>query len=322
MSFSEQISHVPTHADTARRVLTAEARGITDMMARVDGKFDAAVEDILASRGRVIVCGMGKSGLVGRKIAATLASTGTPSLFMHPAEALHGDLGMATADDYFIVISNSGETNEIVSLLPFLRDNRNRILAMTGNADSTVARHASIHLDVSVAEEACSLNLAPTSSTTATLAMGDALAVALMEARGFATDNFARLHPGGSLGRRLLERVSDVMIVDGLPWVRPGDGILNVIRTITGRGLGFALVDASEGVAIITDGDIRRAADTHDHDLFSLVAADIMSRDPKSVAPTTRMEDAMMLMTTHGVSALVVRSDEMVHGVVTAHPRR
>jgi len=308
------------HAQVARRVLSTEARGVLELVERVGAEFDTAVEDILASKGRVIVCGMGKSGLVGRKISATLASTGTPSFVMHPAEALHGDLGMATSDDYFLGISNSGETHEIVALLPFLRDNGNRMIAMTGNPESTLARHATIHLDVSVAEEACSLNLAPTSSTTATLAMGDALAVALMEARGFASENFARLHPGGSLGRRLLERVSDVMVTADLPWVAEQDGILDVIRQMTRRGLGLALVRARGGAAIITDGDIRRAVARHDHDLFSIVAADIMTTEPKSVAPIVRMEDAVSLMLTHGVSSLVVKAEDDVLGVVTSQP--
>ena len=302
MSFNEAASQAPRgHAKAGRRVLAAEARGVAGLIGRVGATFDAAIDDILASDGRVIVSGIGKSGLVGRKISATLASTGTPSFFMHPAEALHGDLGMATPADYFLGISNSGETHELVALLPFLLDNGNRILAMTGNASSTLARHATFHLDVSVAEEACSLNLAPTSSTTAALAMGDAVAVALMEARGFVSENFARLHPGGSLGRRLLEQVSDVMITTDLPWVSPTDGILEVIRQITKSQLGIALVSAPEGAAIITDGDIRRAVQAHDDDLFSLVAADIMTPTPTMVAPMTRMEDALALMETRRI---------------------
>lgn len=321
MSFSSATYSTPgQHAEAGRRVLAAEARGVADLIDRVGADFEAAVEDILGSAGRVIVCGMGKSGLVGRKIAATLASTGTPSFFMHPAEALHGDLGMATEADYFLGISNSGETHELTALLPFLLDNDNHILAMTGNATSTLARHATFHLDVSVAEEACSLNLAPTSSTTAVLAMGDALAVALMEARGFAPENFARLHPGGSLGRRLLERVSDVMITKDLPWATPSDGILEVIRQMTKSQLGIALVATPDGPAIITDGDIRRAVQAHDHELFSLTAADIMTVGPVSVAPTTRMEDALALMDSRGISSLLVASGDDVLGLVTSQP--
>lgn len=321
MSFSNSASSTPRkHAEAGRRVLAAEARGVADLVERVGADFDAAVEDILASTGRVIVCGMGKSGLIGRKIAATLASTGTPSFFMHPAEALHGDLGMAARADYFLGISNSGETHELTALLPFLLDNGNHILAMTGNPASTFARHATIHIDVSVAEEACSLNLAPTSSTTATLAMGDALAVALMEARGFVSENFARLHPGGSLGRRLLERVSDVMITKDLPWASPSDGILEVIRQMTKSQLGLALVDTPDRPAIITDGDIRRAVQTHDRDLFTLSAADIMTIGPVSVAPTTRMEDAVALMDSRQISSLLVASGADVLGVVTSQP--
>jgi arabinose-5-phosphate isomerase len=321
MSFSDAMFSPPgKHAEAGRRVLAAEAQGVADLIERVGADFDAAVEDILVSAGRVIVCGMGKSGLIGRKIAATLASTGTPSFFMHPAEALHGDLGMATEADYFLGLSNSGETHELTSLLPFILDNGNRMLAMTGNAASTLARHATFHLDVSVAEEACSLNLAPTSSSTATLAMGDALAVALMEARGFAPENFARLHPGGSLGRRLLERVTDVMITKKLPWTAPSEGILEVVRKMSKSQLGIALVATPDGPAIITDGDIRRAMQAHDDDVFSLIAADIMTVDPLSVAPTTRMDDALALMDSHRISSLLVVSGENVLGVVTSRP--
>lgn len=319
MSFSDApFSPLGKHAETGRRVLVAEAQGVAGLIERVGADFDAAVEDILVSSGRVIVCGMGKSGLIGRKIAATLASTGTPSFFMHPAEALHGDLGMATEADYFLGISNSGETHELTSLLPFILDNGNRILAMTGNAASTFARHATYHFDVSVAEEACSLNLAPTSSTTAALAMGDALAVALMEARGFASENFARLHPGGSLGRRLLERVTDVMVTKKLPWTTPSEGILEVVRKMSKGQLGIALVATPGGPAIITDGDIRRAMQAHDDDVFSLIAADIMTVNPLSVAPTTRVDDALALMDSHRVSSLLVVSGEDVLGVVTS----
>ena len=322
MSFSNStFSPSPRrHAEAGRRVLAAEAQGIADLIERVGADFDAAVEDILVSTGRVIVCGMGKSGLVGRKIAATLASTGTPSFFMHPAEALHGDLGMATDTDYFLGISNSGETQELVALLPFLLENGNRILSMTGSPTSTLASHSTFHLDVSVAKEACSLNLAPTSSTTAVLAMGDALAVALMEARGFASENFARLHPGGSLGRRLLEQVTDVMITKNLPWVSPTDGILEVIRQMTKSQLGIALVSTQKGPAIITDGDIRRAVQNYDEAFFSLLAADIMTTTPTMIAPTTRMEDAYALMQTRRISSVLVAEENNVLGVVTGQP--
>ncbi|NUU33232.1 KpsF/GutQ family sugar-phosphate isomerase [Arthrobacter sp. C9C5] len=321
MSFSDAtFSPARKHAEAGRRVLAAEAQGVADLIERVGADFEGAVEDILVSSGRVIVCGMGKSGLIGSKIAATLASTGTPSFFMHPAEALHGDLGMATEADYFLGISNSGETQELVALLPFLLDNGNRILAMTGNPTSTLASHSTFHLDVSVAKEACSLNLAPTSSTTAALAMGDALAVALMEARGFAPENFARLHPGGSLGRRLLELVTDVMIKSSLPWVSPTDRILEVIRQITKSQLGIALVSTPNGPAIITDGDIRRAVQAYGDAFFSLVAADIMTTTPTMVAPTTRMEDALALMESRRISSVLVADGEKVLGVVTNQP--
>ncbi|MFB7250224.1 SIS domain-containing protein [Microbacterium sp. NPDC056234] len=320
MSFNDS-SIRRDHATAAKRVLALEAQAVSDLIERIGEDFNAIVESLITSRGRVIVCGMGKSGLIGRKIAATLASTGTPSFFMHPAEALHGDLGMVTEEDYFLGISNSGETHELLALLSFLQDNGNRILAMTGNPASTLARHSTHNLNIAVAKEACSLNLAPTSSSTATLAMGDALAVALLEARGFGPENFARLHPGGSLGRRLFERVSDAMVARSLPWVKAGDSLLEATRHITSSGLGITLVSTDEdGPALITDGDIRRAIEAHGEEFFLLTAADVMTRQPKSVAPTTRMEDALALMDRYNISSLLVIDGDEVLGVVTRQP--
>ncbi|MFP4076592.1 MAG: SIS domain-containing protein, partial [Halochromatium sp.] len=209
------------HAAVAREVFRIEAEAIAGLETNLDGRFSDAVERILTASGRVIVCGMGKSGIIGKKIAATLASTGTPAFFMHPGEAFHGDLGMVAPEDIFVAISHSGETEELLKLLPFLQENGNHIVAITGNSRSTLARHSSVHLSVRVTREACPLQLAPTASTTATLAMGDALAVALMKARDFQAHHFARFHPGGSLGRRLLQRVRDEMRSDKLPFVAP-----------------------------------------------------------------------------------------------------
>ena len=246
------------YIQTAKQVFEIEANALNALSERLDSDFDDAVKTILDAKGKVIICGMGESGIIGKKIAATLASTGTPSFFMHPGEAYHGDLGMVTSDDVFVAISNSGETDEVVKLIPFLKDNNNYLVALTGNAKSTLATAANAHLDVGVAEEACPLQLAPTSSTTATLAMGDALAVTLMKARDFKPENFARFHPGGSLGRRLLSRVEDEMVSTDLPFVTVNSSLLDVIQTMSVGRLGLAIIKDVDGYAMITDGDVRR----------------------------------------------------------------
>jgi arabinose-5-phosphate isomerase len=258
---------------------------------------------------------MGKSGIIGKKIAATLASTGTPSFFMHPGEAYHGDLGMITPSDTFLTISNSGETDEVIKLIPFLRNNGNYLVALTGNPKSTLAKAAHCHLDVGVDQEACPLQLAPTSSTTAALAMGDALAVTLMKARGFRPENFARLHPGGSLGRRLLSRVEDEMVRRDLPFVTEETRTIEVLQTMTHGRLGVAVVRRAVGWGVITDGDIRRAIETFGDTLFSTVAADMMSADPTMVPVGTRVEDALMLMDERQINALLVFDGDDVVGV-------
>lgn len=303
------------YLDIAREVFAIEARAVSQLASQLDQAFSAAVDRILTSRGRVIVCGMGKSGIIGKKIAATLASTGTPSFFMHPGEAWHGDLGMVTPDDIFIAISNSGETDEVVKLIPFLKDNGNYLIALTGNPASTLARAASSHLNVRVEEEACPLQLAPTSSTTATLAMGDALAVTLMQARDFRPEHFARFHPGGSLGRRLLSRVQDEMVSSNLPLVTEQAQVLEVIHAMSEGRLGLAIVRCAAGWGIITDGDVRRAIEQHGAAVFGLQAADFMSRDPACVAPGTRVEDALLLMENRRITALLVCDGDELVGV-------
>lgn len=300
---------------TARRVFEIEARAVGGLARSLDGGFVEAVSRILASNGRTVVCGMGKSGIVGKKIAATLASTGTPSFFMHPGEAYHGDLGMVTPQDAFIAISFSGETDEVLKLLPFLRGNGNFVVAMTGKPKSTLARAASCHLDVGVEQEACPLQLAPTSSTTATLAMGDALAVALMEARGFRPENFAKFHPGGSLGRRLLSRVDDEMATVDLPLVAPDAAIMDVLHAMTRARLGLAIVGTGTGLGVITDGDVRRAIERHGDGLFRMTAAALMTAEPCVVATGTRVEDAMSLMERRGISSLLVLDGDRLAGV-------
>ncbi|MFR0716561.1 SIS domain-containing protein [Enterobacterales bacterium BD_CKDN230030183-1A_HGKHYDSX7] len=310
---------MPTNSDylvSARRVFEIEARAVLGLAANLDDDYVRAIDCIVNSSGRVIICGMGKSGIIGKKIAATLASTGTPSFFMHPGEAYHGDLGMVTKEDVFVAISNSGETEEVIKLLPFLEDNGNSLIALTGNPVSSLARAANYHLSIQVTQEACPLQLAPTSSTTAALAMGDALAVTLMEIRGFKPEHFARFHPGGSLGRRLLSFVEDEMVCNKLPFVDINSKVLDIISVISQGSLGLAIVkDPCEGVGIITDGDIRRAIESHGATVFETTARELMSRTPLSVVQGTRIEDALAIMESNHITSLLVFHHDEVVGV-------
>lgn len=292
--------------EQARSTIAQEIAALQAMSMRLDASLVQAIEIIMQMRGRVVVVGMGKSGIIGQKIAATLASTGTPAFFVHPGEAFHGDLGMIKPIDVALLISNSGETEEVIRLLPFLQYQQNKMIAMTGNQHSTLARHADVVLDVGVEREACNNNLAPTSSTTCTLVMGDALAVALSVERNFQPEDFARFHPGGSLGRKLLTRVADVMHKDKLPVCAPSDVFRDVVHVINRGRLGLALVMEGDRLAgIITDGDVRRAFD-QDVDYRSLSAANMMTRSPKTVSPDVRFADAEADMRAAKVSALVV----------------
>ena len=306
------------YAAVACDVFEIEAAAILGLRGSLDGAFSAVVDAVLCADGRVIVCGMGKSGIIGKKIAATLASTGTPSFFMHPGEAFHGDLGMVTGGDVFLALSNSGETEELVKLLPFLRDNGNLTVAMTGNAQSTLARNSSFHLSVQVAKEACPLQLAPTASTTATLAMGDALAVALMKARNFQPQDFARFHPGGSLGRRLLHRVREEMRTEALPFVAPDATADVIVKAISDGGLGIALVSdgGRRALGIITDGDLRRALQRARQQFFTLTAADMMTPEPATISVDSNMQTAIELMARRRITLLVVVDSDNVVGVV------
>lgn len=304
------------YIEIAKSVFVIEAQAVSQLTEKLDNSFAEAVQHILSSSGRVIICGMGKSGIIGKKIAATLASTGTPSFFMHPGEAYHGDLGMVTPDDVFVAISNSGETDEVVKLIPFLRSNGNYLIALTGNPLSTLANSAHSHLDVGVPEEACPLQLAPTSSTTATLAMGDALAITLMKARNFKPENFARFHPGGSLGRRLLSRVEDEMVKTDLPLVSENAQVLDVIHAMTRSSLGLAIVELKNGWGLITDGDIRRAIERYNKDVFEKTASELMSRDPTAVPLGTRTEDAFILMESRRITSLLVLDGRQIIGVL------
>lgn len=291
--------------DLARDVIAVEVDGLLKMRERLDGGFLRAIELVRASSGRLVVVGMGKSGIIGRKIAATLASTGTASFSVHPAEAFHGDLGMIHADDVALMISNSGETEELVRLLPFLKHQGNRIIAMTGRLESTLARNAHAVLDVSVPREACNNNLAPTSSTTATLVMGDALAVALSTLKNFQPEDFARFHPGGSLGRRLLTRVGDVMQTN-LPVCPPAAPLREVVGLITRAKLGVALVlDQGQMLGIVTDGDLRKAFEKHDNPL-GLTAADMMTANPFVIGVDDNLAEAEKTMRERKKRVLVV----------------
>jgi len=299
----------------AKSVFELEANAVLKVVESLGDDFVIAINEICNTSGRVIVCGMGKSGIVGKKMAATFASTGTPSFFMHPGEAYHGDLGMVTSNDIFIAISNSGETEEVIKLIPFLRDNGNFLIALTGNKESSLAKAAHCNLIVGVEEEACPLNLAPTSSTTATMVMGDAMAVTLMKARGFKPENFARFHPGGSLGRRLLRRVGDEMRAADLPFVNENTSVLEVLHVMSRGRLGVAIVRSSSGLGLITDGDVRRGIEEYKDNAFSKMAKDFMTLNPSAVTAETRIEDALVIMDNRHITSLLVLDGGEVVGV-------
>jgi arabinose-5-phosphate isomerase len=282
----------------AREVLITEANAITALSTRIGAAFVATVELILHCRGRVVVCGIGKSGHIGRKLAATLASTGTPAFFVHPTDASHGDLGMITSDDVVIMLSNSGETDELVSLTPHLKREGAKLVALTGNEMSSLAQAADLHLDAAVDTEACPLGLAPTASTTAALALGDALALALLDARGFSTEDFARSHPGGTLGRRLLTRVADIMRTGvALPVSRVTSTLAEAIVEMSRKGMGMTAIVDDEGrvAGIFTDGDLRRCLDRI-RDVAAIPVAQLMTRTPRTVRPEQLAVDCVEIM--------------------------
>lgn len=292
----------------ARRVLAIEADALRKISARLDDRFARAVELIFRCHGRVIVSGIGKSGHIGRKIAATMASTGTPAYFVHAAEAVHGDLGMITHNDVLIALSNSGENDELLTIVPLVKRQGGRLIAITGNAASTLAREADVHLDARVDEEACPLNLAPTASTTAALALGDALAVALLDARGFGAEDFARSHPGGALGRKLLTHVRDVMQpAEKIAKVGPGSTVTDALAAISRGGMGMAAVldEANTLVGIFTDGDLRRAMEKLG-DLRRLAVGEVMSRNPRTIGPDRLAVEAVEMMEHHKINQLLV----------------
>lgn len=310
------------YLESARRTLKLEIEALQEILSQLDQSFIAACELILSCKGRVIVTGMGKSGHIGHKIAATLASTGTPAFFMHPGEASHGDLGMVTRSDLVLALSNSGETNEVTSLLPLLKRLGIPIIGLTGAPSSTLAQEANIHLNATISREACPLNLAPTSSTTAALVLGDALAIALLQARGFGPDDFALSHPGGSLGRKLLLRVSDIMHTgDALPKVLDTASLREALLEMTQKGLGFTcIVDTQHHLlGVYTDGDLRRTLDKN-LDLRDIKVADVMTQGSKQIQADLLAAEAVLLMEENKISALpVIDKDLRVIGALNMH---
>lgn len=309
--------------EIAKKVLEIEAHAVLALTEKLNKDFEKAVEAIFKSRGRVVVTGMGKSGLVGKKIAATLASTGTPAFFLHPAEAIHGDLGMVTSDDVVIAISNSGDTEEIVLLMPFLKRFNVTLISMTGNPASVLSREADLNIDVSVREEACPLGIVPTASTAAAMAMGDALAVALLQKRGFREEDFALFHPGGSLGKKLFIKVKDLMHSgDALPVVSPDMSMTDAVMVISSKRLGMTTVAGRDNklLGILTDGDIRRGIQKGGKAFFDMKAGDVMSRDPKTISEEELAAKALSIMESHSITSLVVSDEEgRPKGIIHLH---
>jgi arabinose-5-phosphate isomerase len=309
--------------DVAKKVLQSEAEAVLALTDKLDSSFETAIDIIYDSKGRVVVTGMGKSGLVGKKIAATLASTGTPSFFMHPAEASHGDLGMVTADDVIIAISNSGETDEIVGLIPFLKRFNVKLVSLTGDAGSTLAKASDVTLDISVREEACPLGIVPTASTTATLAMGDAIAVSLLTKRGFKEEDFALFHPSGSLGKKLFIRVKDIMHSgDSLPVTSPDASLAEAVMEISSKRLGTTVISDQKRLilGVITDGDVRRGIEKWGKSFFDMRAREVMTINPKAVGENELAAKALNIMEKHSITSLVVTDEEnRIIGVIHLH---
>lgn len=291
----------------AKEVFEIESKEIANLSNLLTEDFSNAIEAVINTKGKFIVSGMGKSGIIGKKIAATLASTGTPSFFLHPGEAYHGDLGMIENDDIVLLISNSGETDEVLKLIPFLKSQGNTIIAMSGKPTSTLAKNSNFHLNVSVVNEACPLQLAPMSSTTATLVMGDAIAAALMKLRDFKDENFALFHPGGSLGRRLLTKIKDVMKKENLPTCNKETKVKEIIHTITDGKCGLVVVvNENQIEGIITDGDIRRVMESQEENFFKLDANAIMTTSAKLIHEDSRLIEASDIMSENKINSLVV----------------
>ncbi|AJC93635.1 KpsF/GutQ family sugar-phosphate isomerase [Campylobacter volucris] len=301
----------------AKEVFEIESKAILDLIHNLNEDFNKSISLILSIKGRCIISGMGKSGHIGAKIAATLASTGTPSFFVHPGEALHGDLGMITNDDVVLAISNSGDTEELLKIIPVIKKRKIPLIVMSGRKNSTLAKQADVFLDISVEKEACPLQLAPMSSTTATLVMGDALAAALMKARNFKPDDFALFHPGGSLGKKLLTKVEDLMVKENLPIVSLNTNFSDLIDVMTSGKLGLCIVLENEKlVGIITDGDLRRALKSNDKPRFDFKASEIMSANPKVIDAKAMASEAEELMLKHKIKEIVVSENDKIVGII------
>lgn len=300
--------------DDALYVFEEEARAILNLKNYLTDDFNQVVDLILTSNGRVIVTGLGKSGIIGRKISSSLSSTGTPSLYLHPTEAFHGDLGMIQKNDVILAITNSGETDEILKLIPYLKTNNNKLISITGNPQSTVARNSDFHLNSHTDREVCPLDLAPTTSATTCLVIGDALVVALMKKRNFKEENYATYHPGGSLGRRLLTKVETVMRSEHLPMVKPESMLHEIINSMSCGRLGLTLVcDSNDKLAgIITDGDLRRVMEKMGKESFDMKAEEMMTRTPKAISLHTKLSEAEDLMNRYKITSLVVLDDQYV----------
>lgn len=309
--------------DIARKVLKTEAEAVAGLIEKLNSNFEKAIDIIYESKGKVVVTGMGKSGLIGKKIAATLASTGTPAFFMHPAEASHGDLGMVTSDDVIIAISNSGETEELISLIPFLKRFNLSLISMTGNPKSTLSKSADVTLDVSVKEEACPIGIVPTASTTAALAMGDAIAVTLLIKRGIKEEDFAFFHPSGSLGKKLFIKVKDLMHTEAaLPLISPETSMTQAVMEISSKRLGTTIVaDADKRiVGIITDGDVRRGIEKWGKLFFDKNAEEVMTKNPKTISEEELAAKALSVMEKLSITSLVVPGEEdKAIGVIHLH---
>ncbi|WP_186754690.1 KpsF/GutQ family sugar-phosphate isomerase [Echinicola salinicaeni] len=306
--------------NSAIRVLKIEAEAVQNLIGQIDDEFEACVNEILLSRGRVVITGVGKSAIVATKIVATLNSTGTPALFMHAADAIHGDLGMIQKEDFVICISKSGNTPEVKVLVPMLKKMGSKLAALVSNKDSYLAKHADFVLDATIENEACPLNLAPTTSTTAHMALGDALAVCLLEAKGFGSDDFAKFHPGGSLGKQLYLTVEDLVVKDALPLVSENDDLAKVILEISGKRLGATAVQNEEGklVGIVTDGDLRRMLEQK-QDLSTVKAMDIMTKGPKTIEVGEYAIRALNKMKEYNITQLVVMNNEKIIGFIHIH---
>ena len=303
---------------SGKKTLQIEAEALLEQCNRLDESFEKAVRIVLEGTGKLIVTGMGKSGIVGKKMAATFASTGTPSFFMHPGEAYHGDLGMIEKHDVILSLSFSGETDEVLKLIPFIKSNGNKLISITGKSESTLAKNSDVHLSLYVTQEACPLSLAPTTSTTATMAMGDALAVSLMEERNFQPEDFASFQQGGSLGRKLLSKVEDFMISENLPIVQISSSLNEIISEISQGRLGLTLVNnGSETVGVITDGDLRRLLKQQERNSWDILAQDIMSANPISVKEGTSFSVAEEILRSKKITSLLVRNQlNEVKGVI------